>query len=337
MRGWYIYYIDDISNSYITWRQSRMQETLSKYMKVGLIQFMAYPVSGGEGPIEESFKKIAMDPFFEAVEVTRMKDPQVRQRVRAMKETARMTLTYGAQPRLLSTKMNINDLDEDKRLSALQNLKQGVDEAYELGATAFAFLSGTYAEETKEASLDALVRSTKELCSYVKQKGSMKVALEVFDYDIDKKSLIGPAALAARFASEVRKEYPDFGLLVDLSHIPLLHETIEEALLPVKDYIIHAHMGNCVMRDPSLPAYGDAHPRFGFPGGENDVDELSHYLEVLFSLGFFSQETRPVVSFEVKPFGDEDPDLVVANAKRTLLQAWDKVTKKNVVSATDYL
>ncbi|MDD4574038.1 MAG: sugar phosphate isomerase/epimerase, partial [Sphaerochaeta sp.] len=73
-----------------------MQGTLSKYMKVGLIQFMAYPVSGGEGPIVESFKKIAMDPFFEAVEVTRMKDPKVRQQIRAMKETAKMTLTYGA-------------------------------------------------------------------------------------------------------------------------------------------------------------------------------------------------------------------------------------------------
>lgn len=314
-----------------------MQETLSKYMKVGLIQFMAYPVSSGEGPIEESFKKIAMDPFFEAVEVTRIKDPLVRQRVRAMKETAKMTLTYGAQPRLLSSKMNINDLDEGKRLAALQNLKEGLDEAYELGATGFAFLSGNYVEETKEASFDALVLSTKALCSYASQKGSMKVALEVFDYDIDKKSLIGPAPLAARYAAEVRKEFPSFGLLVDLSHIPLLHETIEEALLPVKDYIVHAHMGNCVIKDPSLAAYGDAHPRFGFPGGENDVDELTHYLEVLFSIGFFSQGTRPVVSFEVKPFGDEDPDLVVANAKRTLLQAWDKVTMEYMALPAKFL
>lgn len=305
-----------------------MNEALSKYMKVGLIQFMAYPVSNGEGPIEETFRKIAMDPFFDAVEVTWMKDPKVRQNVRKMMETSKLTLTYGAQPRLLSTKMNINDLDEKKRLAAVQNLKEGVDEAYELGATGFAFLSGHYAEETKEASFEALVKSTKEVCAYAKQKGSMTVALEVFDYDIDKKSLIGPAALAARYAKEVRKEYPEFGLMVDLSHIPLLHESVEESLFPIKEYIVHAHMGNCVLKDPSLPGYGDVHPRFGFPGSENDVDELAHYLEVLFAIGFLSSETRPVVSFEVKPFGDEDPDLVVANAKRTLLQAWNKVTKK---------
>ena len=33
-----------------------MHEALSSYMKVGLIHFMAYPVSSGEGPIVETFK-----------------------------------------------------------------------------------------------------------------------------------------------------------------------------------------------------------------------------------------------------------------------------------------
>ena len=32
-----------------------------------------------------------------------------------------------------------------------------------------------------------------------------------------------------------------------------------------------------------------------------------------------------MVSFEVKPFGDEDPDLVIANAKRVLNLAWARL------------
>jgi len=52
----------------------------------------------------------------------------------------------------------------------------------------------------------------------------------------------------------------------------MLRVTTEEAILPIKDYIVHAHMGNCVIKDPKLPAYGDLHPRFGFPDSENDVD-----------------------------------------------------------------
>ena len=303
-----------------------MNESIHSYMKVGLIHFMAYPsVIKGEGPIEETFRKIAVDDYFDVAEITWIKDPAVRSKVKKMIYTSHLEVAYGGQPRLLTTGLNINDLNEEGRQKAIATLKEGIDEAYEMGALGFAFLSGKYSEEKKEEAYQALVKSTKELCAYAKSKGSMKVVLEVFDYDVDKASLIGPVALAKRYAEEVCRECDNFGLMVDLSHLPLLRETSVESLLPVKDYIVHAHMGNCVCKDPSLPCYGDAHPRFGFPGGENDVDELVEYLRVLLSIGFLSKEKRPVVSFEVKPFGDEDPDLVVANAKRVLNRAWDKV------------
>ena len=64
------------------------------------------------------------------------------------------------------------------------------------------------------------------------------------------KSLIGPAPLAKRFAADVTAEYDNFGLMVDLSHIPMIHETCEEAILPIKDFLVHAHMGNIVIKNP---------------------------------------------------------------------------------------
>jgi sugar phosphate isomerase/epimerase len=236
-----------------------------------------------------------------------------------------MTVAYGAQPRLLTTGMNINSLVEEERQKALDNLKQGIDEAYEIGAASFAFLSGNYEESRKEEAFQALVNSTNEICAYAKSKGELKIALEVFDYDVDKRSLIGPADLALRYAKEIRKAHDHFGLMVDLSHIPLIHETIEESILPVKDYIVHAHIGNCVVKSPEMAAYGDVHPRFGFPNGENDVDEVVEYLRVLLNIGFLNTQTPPVVSFEIKPFGDEDADVVIANAKRVLNLAWARV------------
>lgn len=303
-----------------------MIESLRKYVKIGLIHFMAYPnCMKGEGPIEETLKKIATDDYFDAVEITWIKDKAVRDEAKKIIDTSYLSVAYGGQPRLLTTGLNINDLNEEGRQKALESLKEGIDEAYEMGAEGFAFLSGKYIEEKKEEAFQALVHSTKDLCAYAKSKGNMKIALEVFDYDIEKKSLIGPADLAKRFAEEIRKEYDNFGLMVDLSHIPQLHETIEESLLPVKDYIIHAHMGNCVTKDPSMPAYGDQHPRFGFPNSDVDVDQLVEYLKVLKEIGFFNENKRPFLSFEVKPVGDEDPDLVVANAKRVLNLAWAKL------------
>jgi len=303
-----------------------MNEPIGKYMKVGLIHFMAYPSTiKGEGPILETIRKIAVDDYFTAIEITTIKDKEVRAQVKKMLESSRMRIAYGGQPRLLTTGLNINDLNEEGRQKALENLKEGIDEAIEMGASGFAFLSGKYAEDKKEEAYQALVNSTKELCTYAASKGTIKVALEVFDYDIDKKSLIGPAPLALRFAREIRAEHGNFGLMVDLSHIPMIHETIEESLLPVKDYIIHAHMGNCVIKSPDLPGYGDLHPRFGFPNGENDVEQVTEYLRFLLKIGFLNEKNPPIVSFEVKPFGDEDPDIVVANAKRTLNEAWMRI------------
>ena len=98
-------------------------------------------------------------------------------------------------------------------------MKQGIDQAYEMGAVAFGFLAGRYAEETKEEAYQALVQSTKELCAYAAAHGNLKLALEVFDYDLDKRSLIGPAPLAKRFAEEITKSMTTSGSWW-ISHIP---------------------------------------------------------------------------------------------------------------------
>lgn len=303
-----------------------MNESMYKYMKVGIIHFMAYPQTmKGEGPILETIKKIAVDDYFNAIEISWIKDPEVRKQVKGILASSHMKVAYGSQPRHLTTGLNINDTNEEGRLKALATLKEGIDEAYEMGAVGFAFLSGKYEESKKEEAYKALVKSTRELCEYAKAKGSLRIAHEIFDYDVDKKSLVGPASLAARYAREIRKGYDNFGLMVDLSHLPLIRETAEESILPIKEYLVHAHMGNCVVKDPGMPGYGDAHPRFGFPNGENDVDELVEFLRVLKDIGFLNDKEPPIVSFEVKPFGDEDPDVVVANAKRTLNAAWAKL------------
>lgn len=300
-----------------------MNISIHKYMKVGIIHFMAYPsVSKGEGPVLETLKKIAADDYFKAVEITHMKDADIRKRAKAILDASGITVVSGWQPVLLANGLNINDTDEAGRQQAVNALKYGIDEAYEMGSEDFSFLSGIYEECNKEKAYDALLRSTRELCSYAKQKGNMKIELEVFDYDVDKKSLIGPVSLVKRFAEEMRRDFDNFGLIVDLSHLPLIRETAEQAILPVSEYITHAHIGNCVIKDPNSPAYGDQHPRFNFPGGENGAEELAEFLRILKRTGFLNETNPPIVSFEVKPFGDEDPDIVIAGSKRVLEKAW---------------
>ena len=298
-----------------------MNEPIYSYMKLGTIAFMSYPeIMKGEGPMLETIKKLAGDPYFTAIECSWIKDPSVRAKAVELLKESGLTVCYGAQPRFLTTGLNINGLNEEGRLKALESLKEGLYEARELGAKGIAFLSGRYEEETKERSYAALVKSTREICRLAREM-DMRVELEVFDYDVDKKSLIGPTLYAKRFAEEIRREYDNFGLLIDLSHFPLIHEGIEESILPVKDLITHVHIGNAVI-DPALEAYGDAHPRFGFPGSANGQAELVQFLRTLLDVGFLNREDPPVLSVEVKPWKDEDPDVVLASCKRFMDEAW---------------
>lgn len=299
-----------------------MKESISKYAKIGLVLQVAYPeIGAGEGPVLERFESIVADPFFEAVEFSHIKDAEVRKQVKRLLEISHMTWAFGGQGLLLGPGLNLNDLDEEKRLQAVAAVKAGIDEALEMGAVDAQFLSGHFEEDKKEEALQQLVKSTRELCGYAKEKGNLPLCLEVFDYDVDKKSLIGPAPLAARYAEEVCSTCDNFGLLVDLSHIPLLHETIEESVVPVLPYIKHTHMGNGVVV-PGREAYGDMHPHFGFPGSENDVPQLKEFLRLLMKSGYMNETNRPILSFEVKPWKDQPSFAVIANAKRTLQQAW---------------
>lgn len=302
-----------------------MNEPMRKFMRVGIVNFMAFPETmKGEGDIIAATRAICEDDYFDVIEVTWIKDPATRQTVKKMVDTAGLTLTYGSQPRMLTTGSNINDLDDAKRAAALASLKEGVDEAYELGAKGYAFLSGKYEEATKNQSFEALLDSASQLCEHAKAKGDMPVLLEVFDYDFDKKSLIGPAPLARKFAEKMKCKYENFGLMVDLSHIVQLRETLRENILPIAPYVRHAHLANVVLK-AGAEAVGDLHPRFGFPNSAVGVKKTMEFLRILLDIGYLNTENPPIFSFEVKPWGDEDPRLVIANAKRVLNEAWARL------------
>jgi sugar phosphate isomerase/epimerase len=113
--------------------------------------------------------------------------------------------------------------------------------------------------------------------------------------------------------------------MIDLSHLPLMGESVEHALRIARDYLVHVHIGNCVIKEKNHPAYGDKHPRFGMPGSENDVDELRLFLKALLDIGYIGEGKQNIVAFEVKPQSGESPEVVIANAKRTLMEAWTKL------------
>lgn len=304
-----------------------MKASVQDYMKAGVIHFMAYPQTmGGDGPCFDTMAEIVYDDFFDCIEITRVNDAEEAARVKDLLASSGMAVGFGAQPIALRGGLNMNSFDEEERRKAIDALKGAVDQAYYFGAKKLGFISGKKPAERQDEALQLLADSIIEIGQYAKSKGDLVLSLETFDDDTDKKALLGTNRLAVELSRVVRKHLPDFGLMIDLSHLPMQGETIREALTVAEEHINHAHIGTCVISDPSDPLYGDKHPRFLHPKSECRVPEVRAFLAGLLDIGYLREDAaeRNIVSMEIQPAAGthETPQSVIAEGKRVLREAW---------------
>lgn len=298
---------------------------IHNYCTLGIVHSMAYP-EANKSPEEflKTLGKLLRDDYFELIEIGELPFKELNTVVPDLIKAAHCTFSYCGHSRLFKNRLNPNSLDEAERRKAVDELKRGIDEAKEWGAVEFQFLSRTYDEEKIGEHIDALALSTHEICSYAHP---MPVTLEVFDWNIDKCSLLGPVDRVVSFLKKVEDE-ENFGIMTDCSHIPMIGETLDENIDPIKNHVRHAHCGNTYIKDKSDKAYGDLHPRFGYPGSENDTEYLTQYLQKLLDIGYLHAGGHNALSFEVRPVPGEDGDITVVNAKRTLNAAWRMVKER---------
>ena len=83
-----------------------------------------------------------------------------------------------------------------------------------------------------------------------------------------------------------------------------------------RERLIYAHIDR---------ALAHKHIQFALEHQNDSLEQLAAYLRLLLKIGFLNEKKRPIVSFEIKPFGEEDPEVCLANAKRTLDLAWELV------------
>jgi sugar phosphate isomerase/epimerase len=303
-----------------------MKGLLQSYMKVGVVLAMSFPEAAQEGePFLGSLRKIATDDFFSVVEIAKVRDLSIRKNALQILSLSRLEVGFSGASALMGGRHNLNAFEEGKRREAVQVAVASYEEAREMGAQFFSLISGLRPSDRREEALALLVQSLKEICAHAQAKGKMPIVLETFDCEIEKRCLIGPSSDALWVAREVSKGYPEFSLMLDLSHLPLLREKPVESLRTLKGHIGHIHLGNCVLADENHPAYGDSHPPFGIPGGENDVNQVADFLKGLFEVGYLGEGRRPRISLEVKPRPGDDADAILAGSKRVLLEAWARI------------
>ncbi len=313
---------------------------------VSLVFFMAYPGPGntrsvqrGEARAEyllRALREVLADPYFQGIEVTQIKDKQVRAQVADLLRTSGKRVIFGAQPVQLINEdgfipaEDISSIDEVGRRQAVDRLKGCLEQAYELGAIDFGFISGKDpgAESglsKREAARRQLIRSVHELCVYAEElaqkqgRPALRLTLELFDRSPEpghKNQLVGPAREACELARIIQDSYhhPNFGLLYDLSHMPIIKgnsfaaET-PEVLRELAPFLNHVHIGSCVT-DAADKLYGDSHPRLDYPGSAVDEELLAEFARMLVDIGY-----EGGIGFEVVPYGDELPAAVVRSTQ----------------------
>jgi len=296
---------------------------------VGIVSFMAYPeITKDEKSAEEKIKKIVTDDFFSFIEIAHINDREIRSNVKKILEISNIRIGFDAHTMILQNNLSINDRDNDKRMEAVRILKELIDEAYYMGSEGFTMLSGFKPDiNNMENELTLAVDSVKALCDYSIKKSNelnkkpIDIIVETFDdKEYAKNRLIGPTKMAIEFAKKIRTDFENFGLILDLSHLPILGENFDQSLRQAREFIKHIHIGNCIIKDKNHPAFGDNHPRFCIDGGENDIDVLASFIKSLIGIDYFKIPGSTLI-IEAKPLQDEDSDLVVAGSKRALLAA----------------
>ena len=306
-----------------------MNRPWEKYFNLSIVEFMAFPQTmRGDGPIVSAIEKIAMNPFWSGIEISWIKAAAVRKQVRELLETANLPAEFGAQPSLISQKLDLNSTDKVMQMKAVDQITACMDMAADMNITNLSLISGWDPGANKRSeALKILEDSMLKICDYGKAK-NIAVSLEIFDRDYDVHALLGPVEDSVAFSERMRRHYPEFGLLYDLSHQAILNQKTQSALKLLKDQLVHIHLGNCSI-NPGDPLYGDKHPRIGYTGGTVGVAELTEFIKELFEIGYLKENSqtqkKPWIGFEVKPMAGESSELLLAGTERAFLQAWAKI------------
>ncbi len=310
-----------------------MEGSWRGYLQLGVIQGMMFPdAPSSSARMVETARQILLDDFFGVLVVGRM-DGEAMKSVKAMADDAHAAIAISAAPVVLGGKLNLASLDAGVRAAAVEAMKKSIDDAYVLGAPIVELLdgAGNYPGSDREAlAADALAGSLIDLCRYAEEKATGRppvwVLLETFDRAVDKKSLVGPTELAVKVAAKVRASQANFGLTIDMGHLPLIGEGYRQSLEAAKDYLVHVHLGSCIKDDSAHPWFGDSHPAFGVAGGVADTPQLVEFLAALRAIGYFEKKGLPTgvpwMTFEVKPQPGQSPDLLMANCRRVFKEAW---------------
>jgi sugar phosphate isomerase/epimerase len=291
------------------------------YLRLGINHHLLFPASF-DSVLEHrrTLMQVLDYPEFEVIDMFIPEEGLTRSRESAAVIASGKEPVYNC-PLMIAPDRCPHSPDPDIRKATLAEVNLHLLRASGIGARKAVIASGVDPGEPYRAEQTAYFIDY--LTELSRSASDMELLIEPFDRSIGKNLLIGSTEEAAEVVRAVRdRGCKNLGLLIDMGHVPLMGETFAGALQAAQPFIRHIHLGSCVMSNANNPLYGDMHPPWGYPDGENDVPELTDFLKQLFACGYLGGEAKPTVTLEMRPYPDMTERQSVDVFLSKLREAW---------------
>ena len=282
---------------------------------LGINHMFLYPESMTNGDVHTaSLRELSANPTMDALDCW-VWASHAKEEIEILRNSGKQ-INYNIGDRVGDVPIFPATKDAGERAYAMDILRRETDFALESGAKKIIFGSGKDVPEDRSEAQKRFTEFVMDWMRYIPK--DVVLTLEPTDRDIDKYFLYGDLKETCECVQTIRQAgFANLGILLDMGHIPIMYETLESAVDKSAKYLEHIHLGNCVIKNPSSPLYGDKHPCWGAEDGEYDEVDGARLVTLLKHAGYLSRGAEQTISFEMRP-------LTGMNAEQTLeyLKNW---------------
>lgn len=223
-------------------------------------------------------------------------------------------INYNIGDRFGETPVFPSTADKKERSYAMDTLRRETEFALECGAKKIIFASGKDVPLERNEAKKRFQDFVLEWMEHIPH--DVWMTLEPTDQDVDKFFLYGDLLETCECVKQIRDAgHNNMGILLDMGHIPIMHESLESAVEKAAPYIEHIHLGNCVIKNKANPLFGDKHPCWGDVDGEYDEKDGARLLALLADAGYLTRGRPQTISFEMRPLVGMDANQTVQHLR----------------------
>ena len=267
---------------------------------LGANHMFLYPESIVDGRVHtESLKEIAQNEKVNALDCWLWRGERAVEEKKILVDSGKI-INYNIGDRFGEGTALPASPDKKERMRAYDLIMREIGYALELNSKKIIFGSGpdypTDRDGAKERFFEFVMKVSENI------PDDVELSFEPTDRDIHKLFLYGPLGETVDFINRVRGAgFSRIGLLLDMCHVPIIHETLDSAVEKGKQVLNHIHLGNAVIRNTASDLYGDRHPAWSYPDSEYTEEDAIRFIHMLHSVGYLDG-AGATVSFEMRPY-----------------------------------